>query len=50
MADLQILSFPSAAFAVVAFALAVFNFVVSIWSIRNVRALKEKSASKSTAA
>jgi hypothetical protein len=34
-------------FAIVAFALGVFNFLVSLWSIMNVRALKAKLAANS---
>lgn len=50
MVDLQITELPYGEFALVAFALSVFNFLVSIWSIMKVRALKTKSESKSTIA
>jgi len=50
MADLQILELSYGEFALVAFALSVFNFFVSLWSIMKVRAVKEKLPSKPTIA
>jgi hypothetical protein len=50
MADLNLHEWPIEAFAIVAFALSVFNFVVSLWSIKNVRALNAKAADKPPAA
>jgi hypothetical protein len=46
MPDLNLHEWPYEAFAIVAFALSAFNFLVSLWSIRNVRALKAKAADK----
>jgi hypothetical protein len=46
MADLNFHEWPIEAFAIVAFALSVFNFFVSLWSIRNVRALNAKAEGK----
>ncbi|HYW48700.1 MAG TPA: hypothetical protein VE959_37900 [Bryobacteraceae bacterium] len=46
MADLNLHEWPIEAFAMVAFALSVFNFFVSLWSIKSVRALNAKAAGK----
>jgi hypothetical protein len=46
MADLNFHEWPIEAFAIVAFALSVFNFLVSLWSIKNVRALNAKAADR----
>jgi len=37
-------------FAMVAFALSIFNFLVSLWTIMNIRALKAKRSDASSAA
>src|SRR5436190_23580341 len=44
MADLQVLALPDGGFALVAFALSIFNFFVSLWSIMKVRAMKGKAS------
>lgn len=50
MADLNLHEWPIEAFAIVAFALSVFNFFVSLWSIKNLRALNAKAVDKRPAA
>ncbi|MGO9257765.1 MAG: hypothetical protein ACLQU1_15855 [Bryobacteraceae bacterium] len=46
MPDINLHEWPIEAFAIVAFALSIFNFFVSLWSIKNLRALNAKTADK----
>jgi hypothetical protein len=49
MLDTFTQALPQGSFAIVAFALSIFNFVVSLWTIMSIRAGRDKGSAGSTA-
>ena len=49
MLDTFTQTLPQGSFAIVAFALSIFNFLVSLWTIMRIRADKAKGSAASTA-